>query len=557
MNKISLRRLTAVWVVAALLIGFGIVRNQQAYAAWLENESGGDHNYYWNTFENPKFRYHLTSRQWWHYASYGSGWYAVSALDRPSTFIGNGGWHDLGNGFTYQYTTAYDVGYFKDGGTYRFRYKYGPGQWENTANILSWQALGSAGLSAAFLGSGAWWNLGNGFTYQYTTAYDVGYFKTGGTYRFRYKYGTGQWESTGSPLSWQALGNAGLSASFLGDQVWHNLGNGFWYRYLTGSDDAYWSRDGTDSGNRFHYWYGTGQWEHRGAFGDWNDLGAGERSASFIGTNVAKQLGNDWWYTYYYGSDNAYWTLTSDPDSSRFTYKYDTGQWRHRGYGGSWHNLGASERSALFVGNYVWHDLRDGWWYRYMLSEGEWSRDGTDAGHRLRYYYYSGLWCHFRDNIGWSINSSSNPMSSAFIGDGKYHDMGTIGSTQWYFQYFRIPDASYWSLDGTDNGDRFTYFYSTGLWRHRGIYGGVYNNLGHAGISCWFVGDGMGHNLNNGYTYQWTATNLGVWTVTSTGANAYRYEYDLGYWRQWNVWHGWWDFLAGPSVGTNYMNPGE
>jgi len=825
-------RVKATWLLIStaltLALAVGPVVQQEADAAWLENESGGYHNYYWNSLSNPKLRYNLTNHQWWHYGAHdATHWYAISATERPSTFIGNGSWHNLGNGFSYQYATATDIGWFKDGSDYRFRYKYSPGlwestwnpapggpyswqvlgvvglsaafvgngdwadlgngftyryttaddigcfkdgayerfrylyatrQWENTANSVSWQTLGNAGLSAAFLGSGIWWNLGNGFKYQYAISTDIGWFKEGSDYRFRYKYSPGLWESTWNPVaggpyswqalgivghsaafvgggdwadlgngftyryttaddigcfkdgayerfrylyatrqwentansvSWQTLGNAGLSAAFLGSGIWWNLGNGFkyqyaistdmgwfkegsdyrfrykygpgqwehrgyggswynlggggasfvgdgayhylgnnfWYKWVlsSGTQYGYWSIDGTDahriyefnyttgqwqhqgytggwfalgvpgqsgqfiadgtyynvgggwwyhssysasglgiwsrtsssSGDRFSYIYTSGQWLHKGNNGSFDPLGASGRSASFIGTPVAKELGDLWWYTYYYGSDNAYWTRTSDPNTSRFTYKYDTGQWRHRGYGGSWNNLGSDGRSSAWIGDdTAWHDLGDGWSYKYTIGVdwGDWSRDGTDAGKRFSYVYNVGWWYQYGQWGGSILHNSSNPMPSAFIGDGEYHNVGTLGSTVWHFQYLREGDGAFWSLDGADTGHRFGYQYGSGSWYHKGDHGG-FNPLGHAGMDCSFLGDGSIHNLQNGHSYQWNSTNVGIWTWTSTGTDHYKYSYDEGLWFQW--WGIGWSIVGGPSAGTDLFNPGE
>ena len=153
-----------------------------------------------------------------------------------AAFVGDGHWRDLGNGFTYRYSAAYDKGTFKDGAAQRFMYKYASGQWYDSADTLSWQALGASGRNAAFVGNGHWYDLGNGFTYWYSAAYDKGTFKDGAAQRFLYNYASGQWYDSADTLSWQALGAAGRNAAFVGSGSWYDLGNGFTYRYSAGYD---------------------------------------------------------------------------------------------------------------------------------------------------------------------------------------------------------------------------------------------------------------------------------------------------------------------------------
>ena len=112
----------------------------------------------------------------------------------------------MGNGFSYQYSSGYDKGTFRDGSEDRFLYKYASGQWYHSADTLSWKALGAGGLSGAFLGDGHWCDLGNGFTYQYSIGSDKGTFKDGRAYRFLYNYASSQWYHTGDTLSGRRWG---------------------------------------------------------------------------------------------------------------------------------------------------------------------------------------------------------------------------------------------------------------------------------------------------------------------------------------------------------------
>ena len=155
-------------------------------ASWTHSVTGGYDVWYLDG-TTQKFRYNLTNQQWWHYSTVGSSWYTISATGRPDTFIGAGSWFDMGNGFSYQYSSGYDKGMFRDGSADRFWYKYSTGQWYHSADTLSWKVLGAAGLSGDFLGSGSWYDLGNGFTYKYSIGSDKGTFKDDSAYRFLYR----------------------------------------------------------------------------------------------------------------------------------------------------------------------------------------------------------------------------------------------------------------------------------------------------------------------------------------------------------------------------------
>ena len=214
-------------IVSAFVAGAGA-------ASWTHSVTGGYDVWYLNG-TTQKFRYNLSNQQWSHFSTVGSSWYTISSTGRSNTFIGNGAWYDMGNGFKYQYSDGYNKGTFKDGLKDRLMYKYGTGQWYHVGDTThSWQVLGAGGRNGTFIGDGAWYDLGNGFTYKYSAASDKGTFKDGSAYRFLYNYTSGQWYDTGDTLSWQALGNAGLTAAFMGDGRWHDLGNEFDYQFSRG-----------------------------------------------------------------------------------------------------------------------------------------------------------------------------------------------------------------------------------------------------------------------------------------------------------------------------------
>ncbi len=314
--------LVTVFLILACVSGTAVA------ATWTHSVLDGYDVWYLNG-TSQKFRYNLANQQWGHYSTAGSSWYAISATGRPDTFIGSGAWYDLGNGFTYQYTAAYDWAAFKDGSAQRFLYKYAPGQWYHTADTLSWKVLGAAGLNGAFLGSGAWYDLGNGFTYQYTAAYDWATFKDGSAQRFLYKYVPGRWYHTADILSWKVLGTGGQSASFMGDGGYHDLLDGWNYFYRAAEDKGVWFGGYSAGDKHFAYRYDIGQWYDRYSLivESLIPLGSAGVSSAFIGDGTLHNLNNGWSYAYIRsGNYGGFWKA---PLAVRFTYDYTNHTWTH------------------------------------------------------------------------------------------------------------------------------------------------------------------------------------------------------------------------------------
>ena len=281
--------------------------------------------------------------QWYHSADTLS-WKVLGAAGLSGDFLGSGSWYDLGNGFTYKYSIGSDKGTFKDDSAYRFLYNYASSQWYHTGDTLSWRALGVNGLDAAFVGNAHWNDLGNGFTYQYSRGYDKGIFRAGSTDRFLYKYVPGQWWHTGDTVSWQALGNDDLYATFLGDGTWHTVGNGFSYKYDNAPDKGFFKYG---NAQRFAYEYGPGQWYQLGLYDSWTALGNADRSSSFLGDGAWHPLGIGFDFMYYGPDDRA---LYRDGSITRFSYTYGPGQWSHYGTYGGWQTLSNIGLSQDFIG---------------------------------------------------------------------------------------------------------------------------------------------------------------------------------------------------------------
>jgi len=559
----------------ALLCGVIIVLAASTIWAgtWTHRTIGQYEYWYLNGSQTAKFRYNNDIGQWWHYSNFGTtSWYTISTTGLSQTFIGDGGWYTLGNGFTYRYYDVYDDGYFKEGTASRFRYGYTSGQWYHSGDTLSWRYLGSSGLSAAFLGSGYLCDLGNGFTYKYYAPYHDGYFKEGDSYRFRYGYTSGQWYHSGDTLSWRLLGSSGLSAAFVGSGSLCDLGNGFSYWYYARYHDGYFKEG--DS-YRFRYRYASGQWYHSGDTLSWQQLGNSGLSAAFLGSGYLCDLGNGFSYWYYARYHDGYF---KEGDSYRFRYGYTSGQWYHSGDTLSWQLLGSSGLSAAFLGSGAWYDLGNGFSYSYTLGDAKgYFKDGDLE--RFYYSYGSGQWYHSGDTLSWQELGNSG-FSAAFLGSGAWYDLGngfsysyTHGEAKGYFkdgdlerfyysygpgQWYHKGDSTDWAAltatnyslafiadgSGHDLGNGFTYSYAgssnqgnfsagaderfyyaygSSQWYHKGD-ASDWGALTATGVSAQFVGDGGWYNLGNGLTYQYSASNgEGLFKVGTAQRFAYSY----------------------------------
>ncbi|MCA1959941.1 MAG: hypothetical protein LDL33_04015, partial [Desulfomonile sp.] len=511
-----------------------------AMAATWTHQTTGSWEYWYRDGLN-KFRFNNTTGQWWHYGALGT-WQTLSGTGLTYTGnIGDGGWYNLGTGFTYRYYDPYDTGYFQQDGKWRFRYGYQLGQWYNTGDILSWQTLGAAGQSGAFIGSGAWYALGNGFSYKFYAPQNAGYFKQGDDYRFLYLYGTGEWRHTGdTALSWRSLGGVGQTASFLGDGLWHDLGNGVSYCFMTGGYSSGYFKIGTSY--RFKYQYGPGQWFHTGNTVSWQRLGGSGESALFMGDGYWHNIGNGFTYRYYAPQDAAY---IKDGAAYRFLYLYGPQEWRHTGNTLSWRNLGGIGQTASFMGDGAAHDLGNGFMYSYLSGQGYWK---LGAASRFRYDYAAGQWAHIGAVGGWTPLGPAG-WSASFVGDGSTYDLGN-GFT--YSYTLGTDTGGYFQAGLTE---RFRYVYGTGGWFHYGQFGG-WQSLA-SGLGAQFVGDGGSYSLGNGFTYTYSAlTNTGSWLSDALGFTKFAYDYAGGQWYDYDKFANQYALgAAGNSVGE-FMGDG-
>jgi len=264
------------------------------------------------------------------------GWNYLTGANVSADFVGDSDWHDLTDGWAYAYDISVDSGYFKIGEARRFSYGYGPSQWFHTGNINTyWGALSGENCPTTdFIGDGGWYDLGNGWNYQHVGG-DSGYFKIGDALQFSYFYVQSQWFHTTIHSDWIALSGTGLSAQFIGDGQWYNLGlsNAWWYHYDLGGRCGYWSRSADPNdyvSQRFYYSYTFGLWQHKGNYGDFNHLGKeGWWDPTFLGDGNNHWVdGNDnWEYMYYYSDDQALWTPGRTAWGNQYQYNYVPGEW--------------------------------------------------------------------------------------------------------------------------------------------------------------------------------------------------------------------------------------
>ena len=447
-------------VFAGLLIVFftttvanGLSPRDPAYnGVWQDYGGGWSYMYlasvdhaYWKYGSDARLAYGYTGGQWYD-TGIGGGWQTVGATGVGQTFIGDGVYHDMKNGWSYMYNAAIDYAYWRDGSTARFAYGYTGGQWNDTGLGGGWQRLAS-GLTPSFLGDGVYHDMKNGWSYMYNAAIDYAYWRDGSDARLAYGYTGGQWNDTGLGGGWQRLAS-GLTPSFLGDGVYHDMQNGWSYMYLASVDYAYW-RNGSDA--RLAYGYTGGQWNDTGLGGGWKTVGTGV-NPTFVGDGVYHDMNNGWSYMYYASIDYAYWRYGS---AVRLAYGYSGGQWCNTGNGGGWQTLGTGV-SPTFIGDGVYHDMQNGWSYRYFASVdyGEW----TGGAINYRYYYGTGQWMvpNIAGTVWGNLGLPGQPASCMYdnlgnpvIGGGTPYWLTWYNNALYYSATDALHGRELWKWDGT------------------------------------------------------------------------------------------------------------
>ncbi|MBI5249318.1 MAG: hypothetical protein HY912_07470 [Desulfomonile tiedjei] len=480
------------------------------YAGWTYTISGGYTWYFYNDY--GRFSFDNTTSKWLNYDQFGKKWQTLSGTGASGSYIFDGAWHNLNNGWSYLYTSV-QAGNWAKSGSPRFRYNYSLGRWDGyDAYGGAWQTLSSTGRSSCFLGSGILNDLGNGWKYVYSYAADSGNWarSDSGAARFAYNYTSGRW-SAYDPYgsTWRTLSSAGRSGSFVGSGTLNDIGNGWKYVYAYTSDGGNWARSDTGAA-RFAYNYTTGRWsEYDPAGWTWRNLTPVNRSAVFVGNGVSNDLGNGWSFLYTYSADQGQWSAGG---ADRFAYNYAQKRWYNQGTTGGWTTLGWSNVSSAFVGDGASHAIGDNWVFKYTSGTADWTNSSYEA--QFRYNYSSGQWYDSGPYAGW-MTMNWNPVSAAFWGDGTSY---ALGNNNWYFTFTPAGDLL-WT--NSSYAAQFKYDYAVGQWYHQGTFGG-WATLGPQHHDLLFSVWGDSNDIG-GLSYVFEGS-VGRWTLSGVGQMTYNYS---------------------------------
>jgi hypothetical protein len=381
-------------------------------------------------------------------------------------------------------------------------------------------------VSPALSGTGTWYNW-------YNAANTTMYWMYNGNWRLAYTYGVGQWydcTQLGGKDNWNTLGSTGQSPNFLGNASigsYLPVGNGWYYGYDTRSDAGYWMNS---AGNfRFGYQYGSGQWWDQN-LNQWNQIGAANVQSPFIGDGKPHDMKNNWSYEYLTSNDTGYWITGG---TFRLAYGYTPGVWWD--YSDTWRALSSTGVGSAFIGNAAigaYYYMNNNWYYGYDVNQdiGYWK--ASTGPFRFAYYYPEGIWYDAANTGGWASLGSAG-LSSAFLGDGSWHTVGTGLS----YIYSPSSDCNSWMVNGYV---RFAYVYGSGqwydIWSHLRSSQEMAINprdwdpswmlLGQSGQSSAFVGDGAYHVLfSDGTRYRYSSE-YGYWNTSGVpGTDDFRFGY--------------------------------
>jgi len=167
-----------------------------------------------------------------------------------------------------------------------------------------------------------------------------------------------------------------------------------------------------------------------------------------------------------------------------------------------------------------------GWEYVYIGSVDStyWFYNGAV---RFGFDHGKGQWWHH--GISWSILSGTG-LSDAFIGDGAIHSL----NNGWWYSYAASIGGGYWN---TGSATRFSYDYTWGRWWSYSSWG-AWRAMSAAGLSQAFIGDGVNHDVGNGWWYAYAKPiDSGYWN--SGAAVRFGYDYNAGQW---------WDHSTGSNT---------
>jgi hypothetical protein len=236
--------------------------------------------------------------------------------------------------------------------------------------------------------------------------------------------------------------------------------------------------------SRFTYNTTTGKWSAYDQYGKkWQTLSGNGASSSYIFDGVLHNLCNGWKYVYSNAAQMGNWAR-SDTGAARFGYSFSTGRWyEYDLYGGAtWRLLSLGGCSGYFVGNGALNNLGNGWKfvYGYAADSGNWAKSDTGAA-RFGYNFTTGRWYEYSISRWVTIGLSGK--SSAFLGDGQYHNIGLTDfyfspSTPWYYKYSN-DIASYAIYMSGSYFDNYKYNYQNAQWTYN--TGSAWYNLSTSG----------------------------------------------------------------------------
>ncbi|MBI5249195.1 MAG: hypothetical protein HY912_06850 [Desulfomonile tiedjei] len=503
-------------------------------AWWYRYSSAADEGFWSKSDGGPdRFSYKYASGAWFDYPSFGTG-YQVGASGLGAAFIGNGAWKDLYNGWRYKYAYGANDGFWATPltGLSRLSYGYDTGQWYHHDSLGRYTLGQGSQAASVFLGDGLRHNItlagGDSWWFKYNKGEDkAAWFKSAtGNTRFAYSYSTGDWGDYPVFGSTYNLGVEGRSANFIGDGNRHDLGNGWWYAFAYGTDVASWAQTDT-SPTRFSYAYNTGKWYHHDGSTDYA-LGSGQKNAAiFIGNGGIHDVyvyGNTrWLYQYLYASDTSTWALP-DTGSTRFSYRYGSGEWLHHDSTGGY-LMGSGAPDVL--ADTAFHSISvngNEWMYRHDYDyDTEYWREPTTGTERFRYAFGTSRWYQG----GYQLGPDGTSVSELML-DGSSHSVGT--SDPWWFTYDYGADTGSWAKGQLDPA-RFSYNYLAATWTDHAPSGSY--QLGIAGLNSSFLGDGYDHTVGNGWNYAYTyGSDEATWKRGST--RIFSYDYDGRQWYQWD-----------------------
>jgi hypothetical protein len=319
-----------------------------------------------------------------------------------------------------------------------------------------------------------------------------------------------------------------------------------WYNwYNSANTTMYWMYDGNW---RLAYTYGAGQWwdcTQLGGHDNWNKLGSTGVSDTFLGNaalGAYYPLNNGWMYGYSTANDLGYW-YHMDGLSFRFAYHYGSGRWFDYGKDGNWQVLSAGGLSSAFLGDGKWHDLANNW--QFLCGGGDfgvWKNPTLDL-QQYAYSFVTGQWFDSGKDGSWAALGTSG-MSSAFFGDGTWHDIGN------HWQYLcGGGNFGVWK-NLTLDLQQFAYDYGTGQWYHEDRSKKGWAGLGTSGLSVAFLGDGSWHGLGDNWQYIYGGGgDFGFWKNSSLDIPQFAYDYSHVQWYHQGI-GGW------ASIGSYYWRWG-